>query len=122
MSPTTQKLLYWGSICTLVLNLMVLALFAVIVFSLTGRIEKELADLSVPVTAFTRFFLAVPKSMLFVPSVVIAGVVMIAKEKLIKSVLTNFILNKVIFIGLILLLVAYIVAVLMPLYSTATTL
>jgi hypothetical protein len=122
MNPTTQKLLYWGSICTLVLNLIVLVLFALIVFSLTGRIEKELADLSVPITTFTKFFLAMPRSMMFLPCVVIAAVVLIAKEKLIKSATINFVINKIVFIGLILLLVGYIVVVLMPLYSVGQTL
>jgi hypothetical protein len=54
--------------------------------------------------------------------VVIAAVVLIAKEKLIKSATINFVINKIVFIGLILLLVGYIVVVLMPLYSVGQTL
>lgn len=119
MNKHTKKITAFGSIASLVLDIVVLILFALIVTMLHGTFEKMFKEMEVQPTGISAFYLNLPQRMVFYPLLVLAGVLLIFKEKWITSNTVKLVINKLFFVMMILVMVGYIVAMLMPMYAAA---
>ena len=122
MKESTHKILSIGNMVSVVLNLLVMVVFAGVTIALHSKFERAFTDLEIELTGMSRFFAYMPHSMLFYPVLILAAAFLIAKEWLIKSPVIKFIINKLFFVFVFLLLVGYLVGMMMPLYSSAATL
>lgn len=120
MKDSASKFLMVSNITAVAFNVFGVLAFVTMVHTLHSKFEKTLAEMQAPVHGMTRFFQAMPHSALYIPIVVVLLIGIFAKEKVIESLLSRFIINKVIFIVIVLLFIAYIVGMLMPLYSVQT--
>jgi len=122
MEESTHKILSIGNVLSVILNLLVLMFFAGVTVALHGKFERTFIDLEIELTGMTRLFAQMPHSILFYPVLILAAVFLIAKEWLIKSPVIKFIINKLFFVFVFLVLVGYLVSMMMPLYASAQTL
>lgn len=122
MTKSKYKTIIIANTATMIFNLVVLIVFGVIVRMLHGQFTRTFNDMDVAIPRLTAWVMWLPQSWFYTPVIVGLAIFLIVKEKFIKSDLAKLVINKLFLVGLILCVIGYIVAMMMPLYSIPQTL
>lgn len=117
MNETVRKLIVVGNVMSLFLNFILLIMLAAIGTYLNSKFERIFADFEFEISGLTKICLSIPKSFWYYPLLIVIAVGLILKERLVKSPVVNFVLNKTFFVLVLTLMIVYLVAMLGPMYS-----